>query len=81
MIGKSLVGRVVSDKMQSTVAVEVESPMRHPTYKKLIVVKKRYLAHADMAAKKGDLVKIIKSRPFSKRTHFVVLEVVKGNKE
>jgi small subunit ribosomal protein S17 len=74
---KVMTGRVVSDKMQKTVIVEVESRSAHPLYGKVVTKVKRFKAHnEDPLAKLGDLVKIIESRPMSREKRFRVHEIV-----
>lgn len=78
MSGKILEGKVVSDKMEKTVVVEVRSREQHPIYKRLMIKRKKYKVHdKDNKAKEGDRVKIIESRPFSKDKCFRLLEVLK----
>ena len=67
-------GRVVSDKMDKTVVVSVESNRRHPIYKKLIRREKKYLAHDEgNACHVGDWVEIVESRPLSARKRWRVV--------
>ena len=67
MSKRTLVGRVVSDKMEKTVTVLVERRVKHPMYDKIIVRSRKYHAHnANNEAKAGDLVKIQEGRPLSK---------------
>lgn len=74
---KTLIGKVVSTKMQKTVTVEVERKFRHPLYKKVVVRHKKYKAHNEkFDLRDGDWVKIEESRPISKEKHFVVKEKV-----
>ena len=64
---RTLIGRVVSDKMDKTVTVLVERRVKHPMYDKIIVRSSKYHAHNDdNAAKSGDLVEIQECRPLSK---------------
>lgn len=71
------VGLVVGDKMKKTVTVLVERPVRHPLYKKFIKRKKRFLVHDEYEkCKAGDVVKIVETRPLSKRKRWRVLEIV-----
>lgn len=71
------VGLVVGDKMKQTVTVLVERPVRHPLYKKFIKRKKKFLAHDEYEkCKVGDVVKIVETRPLSKRKRWRVLEIV-----
>jgi small subunit ribosomal protein S17 len=74
-MNKILVGEVVSTKMTKTVVVAVERKFQHPTYKKVIVRHRKFKAHCDQfKLKVGDKVKIKETRPFSKETHFLVVE-------
>jgi len=76
-IRKSFVGKVVSDKMDKTVVVLVETQKKHPLYKKYIRKRKRYMAHdPDNRCKIGDVVKIIESRPLSKRKRWRVSQII-----
>ena len=66
-MNRTLVGRVVSDKMQETATVLVERRVKHPMYGKIIVRSKKYHAHnANNDAKTGDLVQIVECRPISR---------------
>ncbi len=78
---KTRVGRVVSDKMEKTVVVVVESRKPHPLYRRIVRSTKRYMAHSeDPAAKLGDLVRIEESRPLSKLKRWRVVEIItRGN--
>jgi len=79
---KVFVGTVVSDKMDKTITVAVESKARHPLYNKLIKRVKKVTAHdEDNAAKKGDVVKIMGTRPMSKTKRFRLVEIVKEHIE
>lgn len=74
---RTLVGRVVSDKMDKTVTVLVERRVKHPMYDKIIVRSKKYHAHNDgNQAKAGDLVEIQESRPVSKTKAWAVTKLV-----
>lgn len=74
---KILVGRVVSNKMDKTVVVSVESLKRHPLYGKVVRQRKRYKAHDENnACQIGDLVRMIESRPLSKEKRWVVTEIL-----
>jgi small subunit ribosomal protein S17 len=71
------VGRVVSDKMDKTVVVSVDSVRRHPLYHKRITRSKKFLAHDEAnTCKPGDLVRIEETRPMSKRKRWIVREIV-----
>ena len=66
-MNRTLVGRVVSDKMQETATVLVERRVKHPMYGKVITRSKKYHAHnANNDAKTGDLVQIVECRPMSR---------------
>jgi small subunit ribosomal protein S17 len=71
-----MIGRVVSNKTAKTVTVLVESRKSHPLYKKTYAWSKKYLVHDEMGAEMGDIVDIKKSRPFSKRKHWMVVKIV-----
>ena len=74
---RTLIGRVVSDKMDKTVTVLVERRVKHPMYDKIIVRSKKYHAHNDAnQAKAGDLVEIQESRPMSKTKAWAVTRLV-----
>ena len=70
-------GLVVSDKMDKTVVVAVETRKVHPLYKKAVRVTKRYKAHDENnACKIGDKVKIVETRPLSKEKKWRVTEIM-----
>ena len=74
---RTLTGRVVSHKMQKTIAVEIERLVRHPTYGKYIRRTTKLLAHDENgASREGDLVIITPCRPLSRRKSWRLLEVV-----
>ena len=74
---RTLTGRVVSPKMQKTIAVEIERLIRHPTYGKYIRRTTKLLAHDESgASREGDLVIITPCRPLSRRKSWRLLEVV-----
>jgi small subunit ribosomal protein S17 len=78
---RSVVGRVVSDKMQKTVVVAVETLKRHRLYGKTIRSVRKYKAHDEgNASHSGDLVRIEESRPLSKEKRWVVAEVLERAK-
>jgi len=71
------VGVVISDKMKKTVTVLVERPVKHPLYKKFIKKRKKFLVHDEYEkCKVGDVVKIVETRPLSKRKRWRVAEIV-----
>jgi len=70
-------GVVIGNNMKKTVTVLVERPVRHPLYKKTIKKRKKFLAHDEYEkCKVGDVVKIIETKPLSKRKRWRVLEIV-----
>ena len=74
---RTLTGRVVSNKMQKTIAVEIERLVRHPTYGKYIRRTTKLLAHDESgSSQEGDLVVITPCRPLSRRKSWRLLEVV-----
>ncbi len=74
---RTLVGRVVSDKMEKTVTVLVERRVKHAMYNKIIVRSSKYHAHNDNnQAKIGDVVEIQESRPLSKTKTWVVTKLL-----
>jgi small subunit ribosomal protein S17 len=74
---KVLVGRVVSDKMDKTITVLVETYKKHPLYGKRVKYSKKYKAHDENnVAKVGDIVKIMETRPLSATKRFRLVEVV-----
>lgn len=78
MARKVLSGVVVSDKMQKTVVVSVETAMRHPLYGKVIRKSKKYMAHdEEETCHEGDVVRIEESRPLSRNKRWKVVEVVR----
>lgn len=74
---RTLIGRVVSDKMEKTVTVLVERKVKHPMYGKVMVRSKKYHAHNDgNTAKAGDLVEIVETRPVSRTKSWAVTTVL-----
>ena len=74
---KTKTGRVVSDKMEKTIVVAVESIVRHPLYKKTTKVTKKYKAHdEENAAKIGDIVEIMETRPLSREKRWRLVRVI-----
>ena len=71
------VGVVVGNKMKKTVTVLVERQVRHPLYKKIVKRRKKFLVHDEYEkCQVGDLVKIVETRPLSKRKRWRVKEIV-----
>jgi small subunit ribosomal protein S17 len=70
------VGLVTSDKMMKTVVVRVERQVKHPKYKRYIRKRSKFMAHDEIGAHIGDIVRIIETRPLSARKRWRVLEIV-----
>jgi small subunit ribosomal protein S17 len=78
---KSRVGTVVSSKMDKTAIVAVERKVAHPVYGKQVVRTKKYYAQDDdNAAREGDVVKIVETKPLSKSKRWRIVEIVEKAK-
>ena len=78
---KTIVGRVVSDSMNKTIAVSVERIYQHPLYKKMIKRTAKIYAHdEERRAHVGDLVKVMSTRPISKMKRWRVVEILEKAK-
>lgn len=78
---KQRVGVVTSNKMDKTITVSVERKLRHPIYGKYVKKTKKFVAHDENnECNIGDKVKIIESRPLSKRKRWVLTEVLEKAK-
>jgi small subunit ribosomal protein S17 len=74
---KEKVGIVVSNKMEKTIVVQIESRFPHPIYSKTIVKTKKYLAHDEMEqCNIGDEVLIQETRPLSKRKRWTLTKIL-----
>ena len=70
-------GRVVSDKMDKTITVVVETYKNHKVYGKRVKYSKKFKAHDENnQSKVGDIVKIMETRPLSATKRFRLLEIV-----
>jgi small subunit ribosomal protein S17 len=75
---KTLLGTVVSDKMEQTVVVNVERRIPHPRYKRYYKRTSKVVAHdAENSCRVGDLVRVMATRPLSKTKRWRVFEIVK----
>lgn len=75
---KVYTGRVVSDKMDKTITVLVETQKKHSKYGKRMKYSKKHAVHDELnEAKIGDIVRIAETRPLSKSKRFRLLEVTK----
>lgn len=74
---KEYIGRVVSDKMEKTITVLVETYKKDRLYGKRVKYSKKFKAHdEDNKAKIGDVVRIMETRPLSKDKRFRLVEIV-----
>lgn len=74
---KVYTGRVVSDKMDKTITVVVETYKKHPLYGKRVKYSKKFKAHDEQnQAKVGDIVRIMETRPLSATKRFRLVEIV-----
>jgi small subunit ribosomal protein S17 len=74
---KVYTGRVVSDKMDKTITVLIESQKKHKLYGKRVKYSKKFKAHDELnTAKIGDIVRIMETRPLSATKRFRLVEVV-----
>jgi len=75
---KTVVGTVISDKMDKTITVRRERMVKHPLYGKYVRRSTRYRAHDEHGkAAEGDTVEIVSTRPYSKTKHWRLLRVVR----
>ena len=75
---KTLLGTVVSDKMDKTVVVNVERRIPHPRYKRYYKRSSKVVAHdAENSCRIGDLVRVMATRPMSKTKRWRIFEIVK----
>ena len=75
---KQLIGEVVGSPMEKTTVVKVERRFPHPIYKKFIRKSKKYYAHdPENICKAGDVVRILESKPISKKKRWVVMGIEK----
>lgn len=70
-------GKVVSDKMEKTIVVEISTKKSHPLYGKRVKFSRKFKAHDENnEAKIGDIVEIMETRPLSKDKHFRLVKIV-----
>ncbi len=78
---KSRIGIVTSSKMDKTITVSVERRLRHPIYGKFVKKTKKFTAHDEKnECNEGDTVKIVESRPLSKRKRWRLTEIIERAK-
>ncbi len=74
---KTLVGRVVSDRMDKTVVVEAEWLVRHPKYGKIVRKRTKVKAHdGENKCQAGDLVSLMETRPLSREKRWLVTRIL-----
>jgi len=79
-VRKKLIGVVIGNRMDKTAVVLVNRLKRHKTYLKYIRSHKKYMAHDPQnSCQVGDKVKIIESRPISKKKRWQVVEIIESN--
>ncbi|MDD3654313.1 MAG: 30S ribosomal protein S17 [Desulfotomaculaceae bacterium] len=79
---KVLTGRVVSDKMEKTVVVAVETLVRHPMYQRIIRQTRKFKAHDEQNnCRVGDKVRVMETRPLSKEKRWRVIEILDRAKQ
>ncbi len=77
-VRKERVGKVVSNKMNKTIVVEVSRRHAHPEFRKIVTTKKKFYAHDEkQVAKVGDTVCLEETRPLSKLKRWNLVNVVK----
>ena len=75
---RRLTGTVVSNKMDKSVVVRVETTYRHPLYGKVLKSAKRFMAHDESNdCEIGDTVVLVESRPLSKHKRWAVQEIIR----
>ncbi|MBA9079537.1 MULTISPECIES: 30S ribosomal protein S17 [Rufibacter] len=78
---KEKTGRVVSNKMDKSITVMVESKMKHPIYGKFVSKSKKFMAHDENnECGIGDTVRIMETRPMSKNKCWRLIEIVERAK-
>jgi len=75
-----LTGKVTSAKMEKTIVVEVTRLVQHPKYRRVVRISKKFYAHDEKrAAKQGDTVRIVASRPLSRLKRWNLKEILTRN--
>jgi small subunit ribosomal protein S17 len=78
---KQIIGLVTSTKMDKTITVSVERKLRYPIYGKFVKKTKKFLAHDEKnECNEGDTVRIIESRPLSRRKRWRLIEIIERAK-
>lgn len=78
---KQRVGIVTSNKMEKSISVSVERLVKHPIYSKTVKKSKKYVAHdEENTCNIGDVVRIMETRPLSKRKRWRLVEIIERAK-
>ena len=78
---KTRIGTVVSNSMNKTIVVSIESSKKHPLYKKVVKSHKKFKVHDEKEeANVGDIVEIMETRPLSKEKRFRLIRIVEKAK-
>lgn len=81
VLKKQRTGIVTSNKMDKTITVSVERKIKHPIYGKFVKKTKKFTAHDEKNdCNEGDIVKIIESRPLSKKKRWALVEILERAK-
>jgi len=76
-IRKTITGKVISDKMDKTIVVAIETSVKHPLYKKIIKRTYKLKAHDENNdCKEGDKVKVMETRPLSHDKRWRLVEII-----
>jgi len=79
---KVQIGKVVSDKMDKTVVVAIETLVRHPLYGKTVKRTKKFKAHdEENSCRVGDKVRVMETRPLSKEKRWRVVEILEREQQ
>lgn len=79
---RTITGKVVSDKMNKTIVVQVERKVKHPLYGKYVRrFSKMYVHDEENSCRNGDLVLIQQSRPLSKTKRWKLIEIIKREEQ
>jgi small subunit ribosomal protein S17 len=78
---RRLTGVVTRAKVPKTIMVQVDRTYRHKLYSKVIQTTKEFMVHDEIGCDPGDLVRIVESRPISKRKRWVVQEILRKASE
>ena len=74
---KQLIGKVISNKMDKTIVIEIEDLVMHPLYKKSVRKTKKLKGHDEKnECSIGDIVRIEESRPLSKEKRYRLIEII-----